>query len=296
MAKREKIMLGYPFDEQKFNKLRKPAFLQPKLEGDRCRNESWHNKLLSSGVKLRVSVPHIAQELKYMHSYWKHLELDGELYKHGLSHEGRKNSIRSIVSRTKNLHPNYKIMEYHIFDIVSSDKQYTRLEILDDFFILNQFTFIKKVPSHPITTLDEVQYWYDYYINQGYEGIILRDNSAKYVRNKTNFLIKLKPRMSDSFTITGFKEEIDKYGNPKQTLGAICLKDDKNRKFKVGTGPTQYQRQLLWDNRHKLLGEMCKIRFQDFTKARGVPKMQSIDKKWLIAASGSLKGGDIDQD
>lgn len=285
---RKNIMLAYMFSEKKFNKMRKPVILQPKIEGDRCRNESHHDKIFSSGDKILISVPHILQELKHQHEFWKGIELDGELYKHGMRHR----DIRSIVSRTKNIHPNYKLIEYHVFDVIDEHiPQDVRLQILDDVFKLNSFTFIKKVPNHEVTTLNEVQKWYDYYTNNGYEGIILRDRDAKYVRRKVNTLLKLKPRMSETFLIVGFEEELDIHKNRKNTLGALWLEDNEGKRFKVGTGITKFMRKLMWENKNKLLRTPCKIRFQNYTKIRGIPKMQSIDKEWLIATSGSLKKG-----
>ena len=37
MAKREGIMLAYPFDRKRLDKYTSPLIIQPKLNGDRCR-------------------------------------------------------------------------------------------------------------------------------------------------------------------------------------------------------------------------------------------------------------------
>ena len=119
MAKRTGIMLPQSFTEALFNRIPKPCIVQPKLEGDRLRVEPCYGNALlkTSSAKSRVSVPHIklllanAQPLP---------ELDGELYVHGMRHS----DIRRIVGRSKNLHPDYLKMEYHVYDIVSEDDKY----------------------------------------------------------------------------------------------------------------------------------------------------------------------------
>ena len=113
MAGRQGIMLAYAYDEKRFLRYPKPCIVQPKIEGDRCRavfDDRGNVTLLSSSAKERVSIPHIKEQLESLK--WRNQELDGELYIHGVKHQ----DIRSIVSRTKYIHPRYEDMEYHIFD------------------------------------------------------------------------------------------------------------------------------------------------------------------------------------
>lgn len=274
------------FTEKLFNKMQKPVFVQPKIEGDRLRAVC--NKkgvqLLSSGAKERISVPHIADELEKFG--FKKCELDGEVYVHGMKHS----EIRSIVSRTVNLHSNYNVMEYHIFDIVSLELQWKRAYYLKNLKNNIDSTIIKVVPMISVDTIEELQKYYERYLSLGYEGIIIRDRNASYARKKCTTLLKLKPRVSETFKIVGYNEEHNLEGMPKGAFGSFICKTSEGQLFKVGSGPTEYQRGLLWKYKEYMVGHSIKIRFQAYTKIRNVPKLLSIDKEWLEKVQIHLLG------
>ena len=279
MSDRKDIMLATMFTEKRFNALPKPVLVQPKIEGDRLRGvmENGLVDLLTSCGNRRTSVPHIYEELAT--SPLGNIELDGELYCHGMRHS----EIRSIVSRTKNLHPDFKRMQYHVFDIVDTQQmQLNRTTDLENLFLRNSFGYIKVVPTMLVNTLKALQNMYDIYLEQGYEGIIIRHPYAKYIRRKVSTIMKLKPRVSEYFIIVGVEEEMDLAGERKGTFGAFNLITEEGQPFNAGSGPTAYQRVLLWQNRSKLIGTKVKIRFQGYTKIRQVPKLLSIDKEWLV--------------
>ena len=280
MSDRKDIMLATMFTEKRFNAMPKSVLVQPKIEGDRLRGAMKNGllDLLTSCGNRRISVPHIYEELAT--SSLDNIELDGELYCHGMRHS----EIRSIVSRTKNLHPDYKRIQYHVFDIVDlQDSQIKRTTDLENlFYATPRLQFIKLVLTIPVNTIEELQKAYTKFLKQGYEGIIIRHPYAKYVRRKVSTIMKLKPRVSEYFTITGVEEEMDLAGERKGTFGAFNLITEEGQKFNAGSGPTAYQRVLLWQYRSKLIGTKVKIRFQGYTKIRQVPKLLSIDKEWLI--------------
>lgn len=284
-ANRQGIMLGYAFTKKLFERLGSPLIVQPKLEGDRLRSPITEGipVLLSSSAAVRHSLPHIEDELRK--SKFNTIELDGEAYVHGWKHS----QIRSIVSRTVNLHPNHKAMQYHVYDIVSGDDQLDRLARLWDILKSREWSYIKPVPFNMVRTLDEVQKLYDYWLAAGYEGIIMRSMYAPYVRKKTVTMLKFKPRLSEYFEILNVIEEVSIKGVQKDTFGAFtCITEDGSQTFSVGSGPTKEQRDKLWENRELLVGSDVKIRFQGYTHARSVPKMQSIDKEWLENMMKSL--------
>lgn len=284
MSKRTGIMLATMFTEKLFNKMQKPVYVQPKIEGDRLRAvcSNGEIQLLSSGGKERISIPHIADELDRLG--FSNCELDGEVYVHGMRHS----EIRSIVSRTVNLHPNYSIMEYHIFDLINGDPQGERILKLNWEFNDIDSTIIKIVPTVPVYSMKELQKYYEWYLNLGYEGIIIRDRNALYTRRKCTTLLKFKPRVSEVFEIVGCNEEHDFDGTPKGTFGSFICRTPEGQLFNVGSGPTKYQRQLLWKHKEIMRGRQVKIRFQAYTKIRNVPKLLSIDNKWLELVQRNL--------
>ncbi len=278
MSERTGIMRPIPFNEMKFNQMPKPVWVQPKLEGDRMRYKD--GQLLTSSGKERGSVPHIATALNSMELY---LETDGELYVHGMKHS----EIRSIVSRTKNLHIDHWKMEYHIYDVVTDDAQDERLERMRSLMLGPN---IKIVPSYPCYSLEELQIYYDMFLDGGYEGIIVRHPDRPYKRSQVQWMMKLKPRLSGEFKIIHVNPLVDKYGETHHDqMGSFVLVDEEGSQFNVGTGPEASDRKLFMAWRERLVGMKCKIRFQGYTRARNVPKMQSIDKEWLSQIREELR-------
>ena len=109
--KREGIMLCYPAEQKRVEKLGNNFFTQPKLKGERCRVEWFHNEpvLLTSQANEFKYVDHIKQALK---DNFKHNKspLDGEIYVHGWSEE----KIRSVAGRKVNEHSESSKLQFHV--------------------------------------------------------------------------------------------------------------------------------------------------------------------------------------
>lgn len=266
--KREGIMLCYPFEEKRLLKWSPPYIIQPKYDGVRCRAVRVPNGkflLLSSTEEVIFSVPHINSELdERIEAFY---ELDGELYCHGWSFE----QINSVVSRTVNLHSNYASIEFHVFDTVTDDPQLVRLYEINHYLPQN-LDFLKISPYKFCDTLDDILKAYKFYIALGYEGIIIRECHAPYLRRRSPYIMKFKPKKSDTYEIVGYKEEIDKYGNPKDRLGALICVGDDGTEFSVGSGLTDRLRHELWLDKESLVGCQCLVEYQHLTPGRGVPR------------------------
>ncbi len=268
-AKREGIMLCYPFEEKRLEKWAGPVIVQPKLDGVRCRAVYDHERqmwrLWSSQLNEFYSVPHINKALQGLPTT---LELDGELYCHGKSFE----QIFSIVSREENIHGSFEDISLHVFDIVEEEEiQLTRTNSLLN--ISPQFPDeLKLVPSSLATGLSQIMRLYDSIMLKGYEGIIVRHLTALYIRRRSIWMMKFKPKKEDWYRITGYKEEIDKYGVPKKRLGALICEGDDGTSFSVGTGFNAEQRNDLWKEKEGLKGKTCHVAYQHITPGRGVPR------------------------
>lgn len=265
MSKRTGIMLCYPFEEKRIEKWGYPVIVQPKLDGVRCRAVVKNNKvtLLSSEENEIVSVPHVNDWLKRTVN---NIELDGELYVHGMSFE----DIVSITSRTKNLHPDYLSMQYHLFDIVSEDKeQYVRLDYLNKF---RDSLIIRVVEWYAVEHFEGLMNLYNEILNQNYEGIIVRHPTALYTRKRSTYMMKFKPKKDDWYNVVGYKEEISKDGIPKGRLGAVECTGDDGHRFTVGSGFTDADRIKYWEQREELTGMICHVQYQHITPGKGVPR------------------------
>lgn len=263
--KRTGCMFCSPFEEKRLAKWEPPYFVQPKLDGERCRIivQNGIVLMLSSTEEIITSCPHIAQRaLEKLPAG----EYDGELYRHGWSFE----KIHSVVSRRVNLHPDHKQIQFHCFDVVENAPQLVRLGYLcgmsawDDLLVL--------VGTNMAIDLPAIMNLLEFYANLGYEGIIVRHHAAPYVRKCSTFVMKYKPAQADAYLITGTFEEIDKFGSPKGTLGGLICSGAGGTPFRVGSGFSREQRQTYWEARNLLPGYYVKVKYQHLTPGRGCPR------------------------
>ena len=179
--------------------------------------------------------------------------------------------IHSIVSRTVNFHPNYKAIKLHIFDCVNEDPQVMRLNTLPN-LLPKETDFATIAPYYICDNLEDVLRAYDLLLNKGYEGIIVRHLQAPYIRKRSIYMMKFKPKKEDIYEILGYKEEIDKDGQPKGRLGTIVCTSDEGTIFSVGSGLNDGDRETLWNFREDLKGKKVKVQYQHLTSGKKVPR------------------------
>jgi len=260
---RKGIMLAYPFEEKRL--LKWPAALvQPKLDGDRCRaifNGAGNVTLLSSEEHVIESVPHIKNGLAALHL--KHIELDGELYVHGMLHQ----DIRSIVGRTRSLSMDYGEIQFHVFDCVDQDFQIGRLQRAKN-LLREAGPEVQVVPTELAHNVEQIMKLMGDFTEAGYEGVIVRHPFNQYVRKRSTLMMKFKPRKEDFYTIIGSVEEVSIHGEPKNALGALICQDDMGTSFQVGSGPalTREARIALWAERGALPGKVAHVKCQHLSK------------------------------
>lgn len=279
MSKRTGIMLCYPFEERRLLEAKFlwtwPVIVQPKLDGERCRvlkksgNEC---KLLSSEGHEILCLPHLSDAVGAL----PHGEYDGELYCHGMSLQ----QIHSIVSRTKNIHPEAEKIQLHLFDIITPEPQFIRIEKLQRLDNFNK-TFIKIVDTNLcVSTMESLYDEYRNTLSRGYEGIVIRERLRPYIRKRSRFVMKFKPKKSDIYTIIGINEAISQYGTPKGQIGAFVCTDPEGNQFSVSAGNlTHQERRDLWKSREELIGKKLLVEYQTLT-ARGVPRHGFCARIW----------------
>ena len=272
---REGIMLCYPFDIRRLEKWGGKAFIQYKLNGERCRAIclGQNIRLLSSEGNLIQFLPHINAALAQLDL--RGVELDGELYCHGMSLQ----DIHGIVSRKINPHPEYARIEYHIFDIVEILPQVDRFAMLNTIegSIIRKGLFedLKIVNFEIVESLVDINEFLEIAMGEGYEGFVLRSYSNIYTRKRSTNMMKFKPTQEDVYPIIGWEEEISIHGEPKGSLGALTCQGDDGTPFSVGTGYSREDRVKLWKDRESLKGKHLKVKYQYLTPS-GKKPMHSV--------------------
>jgi ATP-dependent DNA ligase len=182
--------------------------------------------------------------------------------------------ISSIVSRTVNLHPEHKEIQFHAFDIVEHNAQVFRTLKLRSMLKVLEMEHTIPVGFSVAENLDDVMKSYDKILSLGYEGIVVRHTGAPYVRKRSTYVMKFKPKKDDYYTIIGYQQMLDKDKNPKEMLGALVLKTwDEDTIFSVGSGMDDEFRTKWWpsEKANELKGKICHIKFQHLTEKK-VPR------------------------
>ena len=266
------IMKCYPFEESRLAKWEPPYIVQPKYDGDRCINEPLETAplLLTSEQNIFYSVPHINDQLHTSGLY--KLPLDGELYNHDIFLEGGWELIHSICSRTVNIHPRHKEMEFHVFDLKYPGlHQMRRILMLKNLEEEGLPKNIKIAPYWICNDLDDIKRVYDKIIELKYEGIIVRHFMADYREKRSIFVMKFKPKKKDIYDIVGWNEEMSMEGVPKRRIGSLVLSLQEGDEFAVGAGLDDEEKNNLWDIRELLSGMKAMVHYQHLTN-RKIPK------------------------
>lgn len=258
------IMLAHPATDRLVKQLGDKYFEQRKLNGERCWVEWFNGKtpVLVSSYANEFHLPHITDAL--LQQNFNNIPLDGELYVHGESFE----NIHSMCSASrKDLHPDYQKIEFHVFDVKARIEQYKRLMYLSDRSLRPPLYFVE-------TSVVVEGHWQDRvmkYIEEGYEGIILRSYNGLYVEQRTPNLLKFKPREKDHYRIVAVNEG---EGWCTGSLGSFTVVGDDGTYFDVGTGKllTKIRRKKLWEIRNSLPGKLLEVRHELIKTRNGIPK------------------------
>lgn len=176
------------------------AFLQPKFDGHRTLCDEF---IYTRGGE-QANVAHIQAAIDAQPTL-KALHLDGELYVHGV----HLNNIGSLISRPQ---PESQRLEYWLYDIVSEAAFEDRIRILQQAFAACKDLDIRiqLSPTHKVTSMAQAQELHDQWVDQGYEGSILKWGEEGYQDGKrSNYSIKLKDFDDAEFKIVGIT-----YGTP----------------------------------------------------------------------------------
>ena len=268
-AERENIMLCYPTDEGRIHRLGPQIFADPKLNGERCRVEWFHNEpiLISSFGNQFWNMDHITDALKELAKKEGQLPWDGELYKHGWGFS----RIHSACSRKVNINPDTARLEFHIFDYQDPHVQ--------QWYRASSLLRVKEYFSRtdPLQVVERLiinnEDWAEAaltYCDQGYEGTVLRSFTGMYVMKRNTSILKYKPTEKDEYLIIGTKEGT---GWAEGMLGSFLVRGEDDTVFSVGSGKTltKPRREKFWKIREELPGKMLLTKHEKLKTRLGKP-------------------------
>jgi len=130
--------------------------------------------------------------------------------------------------------------------------------------------YVKQVKVKNPTQLKD---FYNKIVNEGGEGVMLRQPASKYVWTRSGTLLKVKPVVDAECTVIGYKEGTNKN---KNLLGSFHC-EMNGQKFYVGTGITDEIRREKYRKTHPI-GSLITIQYTEMTKA-GIPRFPRYVRK-----------------
>lgn len=248
-------MLAHTYDDYP-HKVQFPCYGQPKLDGIRCLASK--NGLFSRKGKPFKVLDHISSSLTKYFDIYPNLVLDGELYTSEINFQ----EIISAVKRDEKNELTDKI-EYHIYDVLTDDIYERRKMFLE---ALSDIPFIKKVETLQINNQDEISKGHADFVQQGYEGLMLRNRHGFYKQDKRSHdLLKVKSFKDAEFPIVGV--EVDKNGHP------VFICEHRDTTFLVKPEGTDEERKEYLSNFEFIRGKLLTVKFFDWTSSeKPVPR------------------------
>jgi DNA ligase-1 len=262
-----KPMLAHDYNDYK-DKITFPVYSQPKLDGVRCIVRV--DGMWSRNGKPIISAPHIFESLKPLFEQNPDLILDGELY----ADKGVAdfNTIISCVRKTKptqeDLETSARFIQYHIYDIPSVEGNFGIRE--DELMEMELPKCCVKVFSIICINEDVVKHYYNRYMEQGYEGQMIRLNTS-YENKRSKSLLKHKSFVDAEFEIRGVEEG---KGNLSGKVGRLNFEINGKPFDAAVNGDWEYI-EKLWHSREGLVGKIATVKYFELTED-GIPRFPKV--------------------
>ena len=261
----KKAMLAHKYDEKRID-WSEPVYIQPKLDGVRClfTKDGAYSR---AGNKF-MNVAHIETRLVPFFKEHPDVVLDGELYNHELKDDFEK--IISLVRKQKPTEDDRldakNLVQFHVYDYfdgVIYDSYKTRMHQLGVSDIYNKD--IKYVQAYKVNNYDESRIYHKDFINQGYEGSIIRLDGL-YKHGRSYDLMKFKDFSDAEATIIGYEEGKGKRTN---TVGKFLMIDDEGVEFGCPPGKGYNYNDLsnMLLNIHDYIGQRATFTYFQRTNA-----------------------------
>lgn len=260
------------------SKITGKKILQPKLDGVRALTvvdyESRTVTMYTRNGKVLENFTHITEYLeKFIDEIGRSMVFDGEVVSSSFQ------TLMKQVHRKENVQA--QDARLCLFDVVplvefkagqSIMGQRRRNQFLHNFEnIFKDSGFIEIIPQIEVNLdefLGEIEYR-DYnkkMVEDGFEGIMIKDPDAKYECKRSTAWLKQKPFIEVSLPIVEVEEGT---GRNVGRLGAfVCegVDDSKPIRVNVGSGFTDSQRRDFWESRDTVVNQVVEVRADAITQ------------------------------
>ena len=250
-----------------WNRVKYPCWADIKLDGVRCVVTG--DSILTRSGRPIIGCDHILEAVNNHMVMCPNTAIDGELMVKDMYFDQASGNIRALSES-----PN---AVFYMFDIAYLDGRPQtsfehRLELIKE--LSHQEDYLKLCPRKLVKDSNEAIAYYSKSVQEGFEGIILKPLEYRYERKRSYHWMKVKPTITKDLRCIGFYEGEGRF---EGTLGGIIVQFGKVE-VHVGGGFSDLERDEIWNNKDKYLGERAEIKGQEKTLAGSIRHPQF--KQW----------------
>ena len=232
-----------------------PCFVQRKLDGTRCVGIPQQG-LFSRNRKSYPHMEHIVEELNKLPP---HMVLDGELYSTELTFQEIVGLVKRETLKAGDEEKQQKI-QFHVYDLINEMPYSHRHDTLQALFDQYHFKHLVLVQTEHCESEDNMKEMHARYVENGYEGIMLRNKHGVYENNRSIHLQKYKEFFDMECKIVGYKE-----GDGAESGCVIWLCELNGKQFACRPRGTREEREVLFQEGDAYIGKMLSVRYQEMT-------------------------------
>ena len=256
-AKDEKRLVGEVLIENKYDGVRCIAIVQ---------NNS--ATLYSRNGKVFPNFPHIEEALSKPH--FNNMVFDGEIMS-----DNFQALMKQVYRKTDVDTSDAYLALFDVLDLEEYNKGCGTLNTMERKEILDNMTFddcIREVEWTKVNLDTEggqriFKAMNKTAIEKGYEGLMVKPIEAVYECKRSPAWLKIKPIIEVSLEIIDVEEGQGKFAGTTGALVCEGVDDGIHISVNVGSGLTDEQRDMFWDNRDVIIGDVVEIRADAITQA-----------------------------
>lgn len=258
-------MLAQKYDAKKVWASAESVYTQPKLDGIRCIAKV--DGLWSRKGKPILSVPSIFEALRPAFDADPSAVFDGELYNHDFKDDF--NQITSLVRKGEPLPADKQaLVQYHIYDDATDPLAPFGQRAVNLPRKLQFGDQLRLVPTNQATTPRDLDDLYGLYLEDGYEGQMVRLDGPYEIGSRSKLLLKRKEFQDAEYPIV---EIVEGNGNWSGYAKRVTLRLPDGRLFGAGIKGNQKQALELLQNKDSYVSKLATVRFFNLTPD-GIPR------------------------
>jgi DNA ligase-1 len=228
--------------------------------------------LYSRNGKLLTNFPHIEEALS--HKAYNNMVFDGEVMSDDFQ-TLMKQVHRKEGAQTQDAYlALFDVLDLDEFQAgkgkLTANERKEQLEILTPYFNGNvirvvDYTTVDFDTEEGHATFDAMN---KEALDKGYEGLMIKPASAIYECKRSHAWLKVKPFIEVTLSVVEVEEGT---GRNEGKLGALVVEGEDDGKFfhlNVGSGLTDENREVFWEHKDKLIGQLVEVRADAATKSQ----------------------------